>query len=250
MLQDAVSPTRKNRRTMSNNVLLNNVDHRDLRVQAGHGVALGDDVMYAPTFPDEFRSVQAHYPIVFQRNAAGGFHPLALFGFQEGSNLFLQGDRWDATYIPLSVQRQPFLIGISGEERLIHVDLDHPRVRSGMGEALFRDYGGTTEFLERSRSVLLALHDGIVATPAFIDALLRHQLLESFVLDIKLDDGSDNRLAGFHTIDEARLQALDGPALERLAHDGHLLPAYMVLASLSRFRDLIERMNQRRAAGR
>lgn len=233
---------------MSNNVLLNNVDHRDLRVRVGHGAALGDAVMFAPTFPEEFRSVQAHYPIVFQRNAAGGFHPLALFGLQEGSNLFLQGDRWDATYVPLSVQRQPFLIGASGEERLIHIDLDHPRVSSVEGEVLFRDYGGTTDFLEHVRSVLLALHDGIVATPAFIDALLRHGLLESFVLDIKLDDGSDNRLAGFHTIDEARLHALEGTALERLSRDGHLLPIYMVLASLSRFRDLIERMNQRRAA--
>ena len=233
---------------MSNHVLLNNVDHRDLRVRVGHGAALGDAVMFAPTFPEEFRSVQAHYPIVFQRNAAGGFHPLALFGLQEGSNLFLQVDRWDATYVPLSVQRQPFLIGASGEQRLIHIDLDHPRVSSVEGEVLFRDYGGTTDFLEHVRSVLLALHDGIVATPAFIDALLRHGLLESFVLDIKLDDGSDNRLAGFHTIDEARLHALEGTALERLSRDGHLLPIYMVLASLSRFRDLIERMNQRRAA--
>lgn len=240
--------------SMSNNVLLNNVDHRDLRVDARRGAALGDDVMYAPTFPDEFRNVQAHYPIVFHRDASGAVHPLALLGLQEGANLFLEagdeGERWDATYIPLSVQRQPFLIGISGEERLIHVDLAHPRVRGGTGEALFLEHGVATEFLEQVRSILLALHDGIVATPAFIEALLRHDLLESFVLDIQLDDGSHNRLAGFHTIDEARLKALDGAALERLARDGHLLPIYMVLASLSRFRDLIERMNRRRAAGR
>lgn len=129
---------------MSNNVLLNSVDHRALRVDAGHGAALGDDVMAAPTFPGEFRNAQAHYPIVFGRDAAGGFHPLVLFGLQEGANLFLEGERWDAAYIPLSVQRQPFLIGISGEQRLIHVDLDHPRVRGGTGEALFHDYGGAT----------------------------------------------------------------------------------------------------------
>ncbi len=237
---------------MSNHALLNNVDHRDLRVASGHGAALGDDIMYAPTFPEEFRSVQAHYPIVFHRDASGGFHPLALFGLQEGANLFLEGERWDATYIPLSVQRQPFLIGISGSERHIHIDLDHPRVCGGSdsGEALFRDFGGNTEYLEQAKSVLLALHDGIMATPAFIEALQRHELLESFVLDAKLDDGSHNRLAGFHTIDEARLQALDGAALERLARNGHLLPIYMVLASMSRFRDLIERMNRQRAAAR
>jgi hypothetical protein len=234
---------------MSHHVQLNNIDHRDLRVDAGHGAALGDAVMAAPTFPGEFREVQAHYPIVFHRDAAGGFHPLALFGLQEGGNLFLEGATWDAPYIPLSVRRQPFLIGVSGEERLVHIDLDHPRVHAG-GEPLFLEHGVATEFLERARSILLTLHDGVLATPAFIDALLRHELLESFVLDIRLEDGSDNRLAGFHTIDEARLQALHGAALEQLSRDGHLLPIYMVLASLSRFRDLIERMNRRRAAGR
>lgn len=235
---------------MSNTVLLNPVEHRELRVEAGHGAAFGDDVMYAAIFPDEFRDVQAHYPIVFRRDAKGGFHPLALFGLHEGLNLFLHGDRWDATYIPLAMRRQPFLIGVSGEDRLIHVDLDHPRVRGNGGERMFREYGGATKFLEHYKAVLSALHDGALATPAFIDALLRNQLLESFALDVQLDDGTENRLVGFHTIDEARLQALDGAALEQLARDGHLLPIYMVLASVSRFRDLIERMNRRRAAGR
>ncbi len=251
MPQDAASAPPGNRRhTMSNPVLLNHVEHRDLRVDDRRGAAFGDDVMYAPAVPAEFRSLQAHYPIVFQRDAAGGFHPLALLGLRQGENLFLEGERWDATYIPLAIQRQPFLIGVSGGERMVHVDLDHPRVRAGTGEALFQGPGIASEFLERARTTLLMLHDGILATPAFVDALQRHQLLESFVLDIRLDDGSDNRLAGFHTIDEQRLHALDGAALEQLSRDGHLLPVYMVLASLSRFRDLIERMNRRRAAGR
>lgn len=233
---------------MSQHVLLNNVEHRTLRVRAGHGAALGDAVMRALTFPAEFRDVQAHYPIVFARDGESGFVPLALLGLAEGENLFLDDTRWDATYVPLSVRRQPFLVGVSGEERLLHIDLAHPRVRLDGGEALFHDHGVATEYLERVKSVLLALHDGVIATPAFVDALLKHELLESFVLDVTLDDGSQNRLAGYHTIDEARLHALPGDALERLAREGHLLPIYMVLASMSRFRDLIERTNRRRAA--
>lgn len=233
---------------MSNTVLLNVDEHRALRVDARRGAEFGDGVMYAATFPEEFRNVQAHYPIVFRRDAKGAFHPLALFGLHEGLNLFLEGDRWDATYIPLAVQRPPFFVGMSGEERLIHIDLEHPRVRAGSGERLFHAHGVATEFLERVKSMLSALHDGAVATPAFTEALVRHALLESFVLDVALDDGSQNRMAGFHTIDEARLQALDGAALGQLSKDGHLLPIYMVLASMSRFRDLIERMNRRRVA--
>ena len=53
---------------MSQHVLLNNVEHRTLRVHAGHGAAFGDAVMRALTFPAEFRDVQAHYPIVFARD--------------------------------------------------------------------------------------------------------------------------------------------------------------------------------------
>ena len=127
----------------------------------------------------------------------------------------------------------------------MHVDLDSPRIGTDAGEALFLAHGGTSEFLERMNSVLRALHEGLQATPAFIDALLAHDLLESFVLDIQLDDGSEHRLAGFYTINEERLRALDGAALERLHRQGHLEPVYMAVASLAHLRDLIDRVNRR-----
>jgi hypothetical protein len=235
---------------MPNHVLLNNIDHKDLRIDTGRSAALGDDVMSAPTFPAEFRNAQAHYPIVFRKTAEGGFQPLVLFGFHEGRNLFLENGRWDAAYLPLAIERRPFLIGVSGDELLVHVDLDDPRVRRDAGEAVFREHGGTTDYLERINSVLLALHQGLQDTPAFIDALLQHDLLESFVLDVQLDGGSQHRLAGFHTINEDRLRALDGNALEPLHRAGYLEPIYMAVASLSHVRDLIERMNRADAAGR
>ncbi|MEP6938778.1 MAG: SapC family protein, partial [Rudaea sp.] len=98
---------------MARPVLLNNLDHRDLRVDAiTHNVAMGDALMLALTFPGEFRSVQAHYPIVFHKGSDGSFQPVALFGLRESQNLFLGADRWDASYIPLAVARQPFLIGM------------------------------------------------------------------------------------------------------------------------------------------
>ena len=48
-------------------MLLNNVDHKDLRVITTRGAEYGDDVMFALTFPAEFRNIQAHYPIVFRK---------------------------------------------------------------------------------------------------------------------------------------------------------------------------------------
>lgn len=233
---------------MARHVQLNNIDHRDLRVATERGAAWGDDVMSALTFPAEFRNLQACYPIVFQKAADGSFQPVALLGFQPGQNLFLDACGWDALYLPLAIERQPFLIGLSVEgEPMMHIDLDHPRVGKTHGEPLFRTHGGTTEFLDRMASMLQALHEGLQAVPGFVDALLRHELLESFVLDITLDDGAQHRLAGFYTINEERLSRLDGEALAALHGEGNLEAIYMAIASLSRFRDLIERV--RRAQG-
>lgn len=249
--QGPAAPFPHSRIAMPRHVLLNNVDHRDLTVDTGHGAALGEAVMSAPTFPAEFRNVQSHYPIVFHRDGQGRYQPLALFGLRKGENLFLDGTRWDAAYVPLAMERQPFLIGGSGDGLAIHIDLDSPRVGNGKGQAVFLEHGGNTEFLERMRSILDTLHQGMRDTAAFVDSLQQHDLLESFVLDVELDDGSHNRLAGFHTINEERLGELDGATLQAWNRSGFLQAVYMAMASLSNFRGLIERMNAHvRAAGR
>ena len=231
---------------MANAVVLNNIDHGSLRIDTTRGAALGDGVMCAITYPAEFRNVQAEYPIVFQAVPGIGLRPLALFGFREGQNLFLVDDCWDASYLPHAIERQPFMIGESADGPMLLVDLDSPRL--GRGELLFREHGGTTEFLERMNSVLSALHDGMQSTPSFVEALQAHDLLEPFVLDLQFVDGSHHRLAGFHAINEERLAKLDAGAFAELGVAGHLEPIYMALASLANFRFLIERQNRALAA--
>jgi len=234
---------------MAHSVLLNNIDHHDLRVITRRGAEFGDNVMSAVTFPAEFRNLQAHYPIVLQKSHDGAsLVPLALFGFEEGENLFLTKDGWDSTYLPLSLERHPFQIGVSGEQLMIHVDLDHPRVSRSEGEVLFLPQGGTTEFTDRISSVLTTIHEGLQATPGFIEALLRNELVESFVVDIEMKDGSQHRLVGFYTIHEERLAALSSEALMALHQAGYLQAIYMMVASMSQFRALIERKNLAYAA--
>lgn len=235
---------------MARHVQLNDIDHKHLRIDTRRSAALGDDVAFVPTFPAEFRNLQAHYPIVFRKDANGALHPIAVLGFQEGRNLFLDGDRWDASYLPLAIERQPFLIGKGDDDLTVHIDLDSPRVGSEAGIALFREQGGNTDYLDRVASVLLALHNGLEGVAAFVDALLALELLESFVLDVELDDGSANRLTGFYAINEDRLRALDAAALGGLHADGHLEPVFMAVASVANFRGLIERMNRSRAGAR
>ena len=235
---------------MTQHALLSNVEHKNLRVINTRGKQYGDDIMYAFTFPAEFRNVQAYYPIVFAKTPDGTFSPLALFGFHQGQNLFLKDGKWDATYLPLMVERQPFLIGSAPNGKVIHIDLDSPRVSQTEGERVFLDHGGTTDFLEHISKVLGFIDESAAATPAFVAALLEHDLLESFALDIQFADGNQHRFVGFYAINEEKLRKLDAAALGKLHERGYLQAMFMALASLSKFRDLIDRANKLNAADR
>ena len=231
-----------------NPVQLDNNTHRDLRIVTTRGAAWGDDIMATPVFPNEFRDAQAYYPIVFQPADNGpGMQPVALLGLRTGENLFLEAHGWDAPYIPLALERGPFMIGRAGTEMTIHVDMESPRIGHGEGEAVFLPHGATTDYLERMNSVLAAIHTGVEATAPFVATLLRHDLIESFALDIEAADGSRNRLAGFHTINEERLARLDAAIVAELHAQGWLVAIFMVVASMTHFRDLIERYNKRLA---
>jgi len=235
---------------VTQHALLNNIEHRDLRVINARSALYGDDVMCIPTFPAEFRNVQAHYPIVFAKSREGAFTPLALFGFREKQNLFLTPTGWDALYLPLMIERQPFLIGSSGTGKVVHIDLDSPRVSRTSGERLFSEHGANTEFLDRAGSILAAIDEGIATIHPFTAALAQFDLLESFALDIEFRDGAQHRFTGFYAIQEERLGALDADALGKLHSPGHLAAIYMVIASFANFRGLIERAGKLHAADR
>jgi SapC len=242
---------------LANFALLNNADHLDLRIITERSAKYGDSVMYAITFPFEFRNIQATYPILFHRDAAGDLFPVALFGFQQGENLFLDQRGWHAHYVPAMIRRQPFLIGYQapkdyhGSEpgRILSLDMDHPRVSREAGERLFQPLGGRTPFLEDTAVLLESLYEGFVHNKAFMAALQGHGLIESVTFDIVLDDGSKNQLVGFYAIDEDKVRELPSDTLGELNQQGFLMPLFMALASLSNVRTLVELKNERSRAG-
>jgi hypothetical protein len=237
---------------MTNHVLLNNVDHKDLKVITKRSAEYGDNVQGAITFSWEFRSIQADYPIFFRKNAeTGEFTSVAVFGFEDKENLFLSDAGWDANYIPLTVRREPFLIGFqqspagagSGNEPVKHVDMDSPRVSDSDGEAVFLGHGGISGYLEQINSILNTINEGYEVHQLFLRELAEHDLIESLALDIELNDGSQNRLMGFYTINEDVLADLDDSVVASLNEKGFLLPIFMAIASLSNIRNLIDKKN-------
>lgn len=232
---------------MPNYVLVNPEAHGDIRINTKRSAELGDRVQLAMTFPNEFRSVQGCYPILFQKSD-DHFHPVALFGFERGENLFLSDSGWNADYVPAMIRKEPFLIGTqdNAEEkaaRVLSMDLDSPRVNTEEGEALFGPLGTMTPFLEEQANMLEALYEGQRQSRIFVKALLDQDLLESVTMDITLNDNSRHSLIGFYTINEEKLAELSAETLHLMNRNDMLMPLFMVLASLSNLQRLVDLKN-------
>ncbi len=235
---------------MNNFQVINSIDHVDTMVITQRGAEYGDAMMSVQTFPFEFRNVQAEYPILFHKGEQDKYHPVAMLGFEQGENLFLQNEEWDAAYIPAMIRREPFMIhyqdgGADGiDSRMVALDMDHPRVTGVGGERLF-DQGKRSSYLEEIAGLLEALYEGAVHVEQFIDALETHQLIENVTLEVKLNNGSTNQLLGYAALNEDRIQSLSGDELAALNNAGFLMPMFMVLASIAQMRGLIDRKNDK-----
>jgi hypothetical protein len=211
---------------VAKHVQLSNAEHKELRVTRERSAQLGDNV------PQEFKAVQAHYPIYFNKDSqTGKFYPAALFGFQSDENLFLREGKWAAQYIPMSVERVPFLVGQvpyveDGNQkirRVIHIDMESPRISEKAGEKLYQ---------------------GLSDVDQFVNALLEYNLLESFVMTVTLNDGSKHEMVGFYTINEDSLTSLPDDAIVALHKAGYLARIYEVIASQAHVSTLVSLKNQ------
>ena len=233
--------------------LLNNVAHKDLRVATGFGPQFGDDVGMVPAFPSEYAELQREYPIFFRKDSDGQWQSVALLGFEQRENLFLQNGRWSAAYLPGAAAKGPFLIGfqeqhIDGElrqEPVIHIDLDHPRVNHAEGEAVFLPQGGNSPYLEHIATVLRGIRDGSEFGSAMFSAFDSMGLIQPVNLDVQLDERNRVNVNGLHSIDRDRLAALDAESLAQLNRAGYLEGTYLVLASLQNMRRLMAEKQRR-----
>lgn len=235
--------------------MLNNVAHKDLRLLTHHGAQYGDNVGLVPTVPTEFADVQREYPIFFRKNPeTGEYECIALLGFGKEENLFLEGNRWVANYIPGFAARGPFLIGfqeqhVEGERRrepVIHVNLDDPRISRAEGEPLFLPQGGNSPYLERIALILRGIHHGLEISKAMFAAFEEAGLIRPLNVEVKLNAEEGVNLAGLHGIDEEKLANLDGDALLKLHRSGFLQAAFLIVSSMGNVPRLIALRQRRR----
>ena len=233
---------------------LNSETHRDLRVVIKRGAEYGDNTHLVPVVADELRSLVLEYPVIFIKDEKSGrFSMCAMLGFEAGENLFLDGEDWDAIYVPVHIRRQPFSLSYTAEKDgqpdpaslVIAIDMDSKRVQEEGGERLFDEDGNQTDLLNNVNDVLAGVGTAAAANDAFIDALTKHDLIEPANLDVQFAGGEQKRFEGIYTVQDESLNKIEGEALAELYKAGYLQVAWLMLASIANVRKLLQRRAER-----
>jgi hypothetical protein len=239
--------------------MLNNLTHKNMRVITRYSAELGDNVATAIVVPTEFARAQREYPIFFRKDPTSGeFSAIVLLGLKKDENLFLdesapQDKRWTADYVPGVIARGPFFIGyqrrqVGGrieDSPVIHVDLEHPRISSTEGEAVFKPDGSNTPYLDRIADVLNSVHQGLESSKPMFEAFQAADLIEPVQLEIKVSAEEQFNLTGLHTISHQKLRNLDSDRLFQMHRAGYLQAAFLVASSIGNVQRLIELKNRR-----
>ena len=138
------------------NVVLSNIDHANIKINAVYKKDAGFDFNICSVFPNEYSTLQGDYPIFYKKdNQTSNYQTVAILGFEENENLYLGEGVWLSKYVPLSVQRLPFYIGkktvlkegVPTDEKLLQIDIEHPSISEDSGNEVFFKHGGNTEYL-------------------------------------------------------------------------------------------------------
>jgi hypothetical protein len=237
-----------------NLVALNAQTHRTLRIATERSLNEYSQVNVVSVVPREFPRLLAHYPIFFTKGADNGqFEPAVLLGFVRNENLFLVDGKWDATYVPIQVQRYPFSLlprqidTPTGKQNTLDVafDSDSPHLQSETGERLFADDGQPTQYTQTVTSMLSALVGGSREAYGFTGRLAELNLLEPVSVKVEFVDRSETNLQGLYWIAAKTLKELPAAQLAELRDREYLEWMYFQMASLSHMASLVARKNKR-----
>jgi hypothetical protein len=229
--------------------------HRNLRVITKRGAEYGENTHFVPVVADELRSLVLEYPVILLKDKESErFNLCAMLGFEHNENLFLDGDLWDATYVPVHIRRQPFSLTYTAKKDdgkpdpssyIISVDVGSNRVQADEGERLFDEDGNQTEFLKELSGMLAGIGTATASTEAFVSALATHDLIEPANLDVQFASGETKRFEGIYTVSDETLNKIEGDVLADLYKQGYLQAAWLILASAGNVQKLLLRKTLR-----
>jgi hypothetical protein len=236
--------------------LLDPARHRGLKMGTLADFSITKGMHGAFITVTEMPQAALEFPIVFihsgERDASGRptVSPIVLLGLAVNENLYVDGARWDARYIPAFIRRYPFLTATLRNAGATGVMVD--RAWSGFseqeGEALFEADDQPAPALQRAMEFLQMFETEAQRTRSFCARLAELDLLREMKADATLPKGETLSVDGFLVVDEEKLHKLAESVVIEAHRNGMLMLLHLHLASLANMRQMVERKARRAAA--
>lgn len=204
----------------------------------------------------EFGDACREYPIVFvkagkEADGTDAIAPIAVFGLVQDENLYLDGERWRAQYMPAVLRAYPFCIARIDDERFaICLDTAWAGVGETEGDALFTADGEQAELMKKMTPYLETLEIEIQRTRLVGKKLLELDVLREMRFDATLPDGRQHTVDGFLTVDAEKMTALPDAVVGELHRSGLLGLVHLHWVSLGNMRRLVDWHVERTGAGK
>ncbi|MCQ8848369.1 SapC family protein [Alteromonas stellipolaris] len=241
---------------MSKATVLNNVDHKHLKVDTRPGASKHQQVNRSLVYATEISELHKEFPLIFHKHPDTGQTQLhAILGLEKDENLFIAESGWTSRFVPALLARGPFSLGYKKAEQqeneqlspIICVDVDDPRVNTEQGEDVFLQFGGEAPYLSYVIKALQTIEQGIKFDKTLTTLVESMDLLEPVSIKIKLSSTDEVNFNDYYTVNQEKLDQLDSDSLYTLNQYGVLSLLYFVVSSMGNFQRLIELKNAKSA---
>lgn len=226
---------------------LNSRDHAGWNSKTFDDASFLAETHAIPVTVDEFVDAQRCYPIVF--TSGEGSLPIIMMGLNEGVNTFVddKGMMTENVYLPAYARRYPFMLAkLTQDTEELSLCFDPASGVVGEfkeGNALFEKDAQPTEFTKGILDFCQKFEESGQRTKAFMDELVKHDLLMDGEIAITQNDKPDTPFVyrGFKMVDEAKLRELPTETVEELNKNGMLMLIHAHLFSLNLMRTIFSR---------
>jgi hypothetical protein len=225
--------------------------HGKLKVKPNPGFAHARDRNIVAVNVSELGLASSNFPIVLARNPADQrFLLMAMLGLKSGENIYFGEDFWESTYVPMSVQRHPFIVGLDDRvedtSRLATcIETDSACLGETEGLPLFNADGSDSDLLRSANQLLRNMFEAGKFTEEFLETLQNLDMITPLNIDLQTQRGEVRRITGLFTIDEKRLKELSAEQLKDLQMRDFLAPCHLILVSLYQLNQLIRLRNRK-----